>query len=244
MPLLKFNTSLVPREKWSEVLEEVFSPICGMDISVGSRPPGVEVEVCTLPEMGVSSNRVGAHKAYRTHEHISDGDDSVLIAIPRQGILSVRFPHRVEQQCRPGAVVIASAEKAFSAENEDFLHSCVIGVRREWFASHVAQPDALMDSLVLPENLDALNLLLSYVDTIVSNGNILDTQAMELIELHLHELIALALGKHPGPKSEGRDFGGDRRFIIQQVRQYIHSNVREVALQKRDDNFLPCDSPS
>lgn len=229
MSLFKFNANLVSPEKWSEALEEVFSPLCGMDISLGNKAPKVEVEVCALPGINVSNNRVDAHKAYRTYRHIADGDDSVLIAIPRTGELAVNFSSGVTHQCRPGNVIVAAADKPFSAENQSFLHSCVIGVQRDWFESRFSDNNSFINSMSSPANADALRLLVKYVDTIIANGDEIGERAERLSAVHLHELLALALGGQSGPVSGGND-RGTRRLHMQKIRQYMHSNMQKADL--------------
>lgn len=229
MSLFKFSTEGVSPEKWSEMLEEVFSPLCGMDISLGHRAPKVEVDVCVLPEINVSNNRVDAHKAYRTHRHIADGDDSVLIAIPRTGELAVNFSSGATYNCQPGNVIVAAADKPFWAENQSFLHSCVIGVQRDWFEDRFRDSHSFMNSMIEPTNAEALRLLVKYIDTIIANGDAIGAHAEKLSSVHLHELLTLALGGQSGPVSGGSD-RETRRMRMQKIRQFMHSNMQKMDL--------------
>lgn len=229
MSLFKFNTDQVSPEKWSEALEEVFSPLCGMDISLSNRAPKVEVDVCVLPGINVSNNRMDGHKAYRTYRHIADGDDSVLIAIPRTGELAVNFSGGITHHCQPGNVIVAAADKPFSAENQSFLHSSVIGVQREWFEDRFSDSHSFMNSLTAPANPEALRLLVRYIDTIVANGDEIGARAEKLSSVHLHELLTLALGGKAGPIPGGSD-GEVRRARMQKIRQFMHSNMQKADL--------------
>nr|WP_010133119.1 hypothetical protein [Microbulbifer agarilyticus] len=197
MALVKFSTRLIPPEKWNEAFEEVFSPICGADLDLGQRAPATDVDVCVLPGMGISNNRIGAHKAYRSHRHIVDGDDSIVVAIPRTGQLTIDFANRGAQRCAVGNLLVASSDTPFTAENEYFLHSSVFSVQRSWFESQFGGSASLVNCVRTPANLQALRLLLKYSDNVIGNGHFFEERAAQLSVVHMHELLALALGAQP-----------------------------------------------
>lgn len=194
MALVKFSTRLIPREKWNEAFEEVFSPICGADLHLGRRAPDTEVDVCSLPGMGISNNRIGAHKAHRNNRHIVDGSDSVIVAVPRTGHFTIKFSGGGEQKCGVGNVMVAAADKPFSAENEYFLHSSVFSVERSWFERQFGGSAALVNCVRSPENVQALRLLLNYSDAVITNGHFFLDRGAHLSVLHLQDLLAISLG--------------------------------------------------
>ena len=175
-------------------LAETYAPLCGLEVDVSEDQLDVDVTVRGLPQIVVSDSLLVDHKARRTHKHIADGDDSMMLVIPRRGVLGISSKSQGEQICGPGQLHLLPQEDPWTSQNEGALFVTSIGLPQSFLKSRISAPDKVIGKSFQPVDSNAYRLLTGYLENLYRTGEILSGSLAKLAELQIMDLAALVLG--------------------------------------------------
>ncbi|MGJ4888332.1 AraC family transcriptional regulator [Bradyrhizobium sp. HKCCYLRH3099] len=128
----------------------------------------------------------------RSGRHLTDGADTVLLAINRKGTAFVEAAHQA-QELREGDAVILSGAEPCAFHRASSGRSLTLRVPRVMIeAADLSIEDAVMRPI--PAGHGALQLLDHYASWLMSSGGAIDAQLLNLSVRHVQDLLALAIG--------------------------------------------------
>lgn len=194
MNYLRFNSREFSDADRRTALAETYAPMCGLDMDVSGDRLDVDVTVRALSRIVVSDSFLIDHKAWRTRSHIADGDDSMVLLMPRQGMLGISSGSRSEWMCAPGQLHLLPLEEPFVSQNQGSHYITSIGLPKSFLENRLSAPDKVIGKSFQPADGNAYRLLLGYLETLYRTGEILSGPVAQLAELQIMDLAALVLG--------------------------------------------------
>jgi AraC-like DNA-binding protein len=183
----------------------------------------------TLPALQLMEASASPMTITRSGEFLADGNDDIIVAINRTGSAVVSSCGQ-QQSLRPHEAIILSGAEAASFDRTTLGRSFTLRVPRPIVESAVPNID---DRLMRPisGDRDALKLLESYTGWILSAGASVDSQLLNLSALHVHDLLALAIGPTPDFAETART-RGLRAARLKLAKAYIvaHSDRRDISI--------------
>lgn len=207
MTYTKYSSRDVAPSQRRDALAETYVPLCGMDCDIRNDQVDVAVAVRGLSRLAVADSYIPDHKAYRTRSHIANGDDSMLLVIPRAGEVSVMHKKAHQSFIKPGEVHLIPLDSPFVTENEGPLKVTGINLPGSIMERHLVNPDEVIGKTISPENQGAFQLLLGYADAIHTLGEDLSEESARLADLHMMDLVALTLGFAEEEREESPESG-------------------------------------
>lgn len=194
MTYTRFSSRLVEESKRKDALAETYMPLCGMDVAICNETVDVEVAVRGLSRLAIADSHLMDHRAERNQSHIATGDDSMLLVIPREGAVSVFHKKQHGGFFKPGEMHVIPLDSPFVTENRGYLHVTGINLPGAFLEQHMVSPDKIVGQTLRPVHQDAYQLLLGYVDSVHARGENVTEEVSRLADLHIMDLVALALG--------------------------------------------------
>ncbi|WP_105102393.1 helix-turn-helix domain-containing protein [Microbulbifer pacificus] len=229
MGYFRFNSQDYSESERRTALAETYAPLCGLDVDVGCEQLDVNVAVRTFPRAVVADSYLLDHKAWRTHAHIADGDDSMMLVIPRQGALGITSGSTSESICKPGQMYLLPLEDPYISRNQGALFVTSIGLPRQFLESRLAAPGRVIGKNFHPQDRSAYQLLLGYLENLYQSGDSLSDSAAKLAEIQLMDLAALVLGVD-GENEVIAGNRGVRQARYQAMRNYIRLRMFDPEL--------------
>ncbi|WP_299594384.1 AraC family transcriptional regulator [uncultured Microbulbifer sp.] len=229
MNYLRFNSRDYPEANRRTALAETYAPLCGLDVDVSSGRLDVDVTVRGLSQIVVSDSLLINHKASRTRSHIADGDDSMMLVIPRQGMMEISSGTRQERMCAPGQLYLLPLEDPFVSQNQGKHFVTSIGLPQSFLQSRLSAPDRVIGKTFQAADSNAYRLLLGYLENLYHTGEILAGPVATLAELQIMDLAALVLGFD----EESEVIAGNRgvrQVRYQAMRNYIKLRMFDAEL--------------
>lgn len=229
MSYFHFETSVFTESERSEALEEIYSPMCGLDIDIQHSQCNVDVKVRSFSSLAISDAQLSNHRAYRSYQRVADGDDSMLLIIPRRGHVGVNHRRRERFTCAPGELHMVPVERPFLSYGCDNLGVATISLPGSWVETRLSRANDWIAKTHRPSNTGALSLLVGYLDSVLAMHGELSRKSEQLAERHLLDLIGLVLGvNEAGTKAaQGR---GARYARLQMMRNYTRQHMTDSVL--------------
>lgn len=193
MKFIDFSSEDFPQQKLSTAFEEVFGPICNMNIQIEGSDVRTESRIAVHDSFAFADTEIRNHWSDRSYSHIADGDDSMLLVLPRSGIMGVNADGRGEQVCRPGQMYVVPTDQRFGTRDEGYVHVLNVTVPRDWVEKRMLQRDLLVGKVQTPTDSSALQLLMRYTDHVLASKDAMTPKLAELVELQFLDLLALTL---------------------------------------------------
>jgi AraC-like DNA-binding protein len=187
-----------------------------------------------LPGLSISAVSGSAVRATRTRE-MAEGNDNLALVINLQGGATFSQFGR-DATIRPGsAVLISDADPSCMVRMQS--RSLSIHVPRAVLTPMLSHPDAMLMA-VMPRSLEALRLLIGYVDLLTRDRTSIATAELQhLAADHVHDLIAMTIGatRDSAEIAAGRGLRAARMRAIKAdiVRNLASGNVTADALAGR-----------
>ena len=151
-----------------------------------------ESSIRVLPDLKIWSCSVTKAELQRTPSLIADGDDSLVLAVVRQGQSLVVQQGR-EAIFGVGEALFWSTEASGFYHSSDAMDILTLTIPRRSLASLVADMDR-KTMKPIPPSTEALGLLVSYTEMLHHAPAITAPDLLALSASHIHDLAALALG--------------------------------------------------
>ena len=229
MSYFHFDTREVPEGERRKSLEEIYSPMCGLDIEIQGRRTDVDVKVKAFPSLAISDAHLSKHRAYRSYQHVADGDDSMLLIIPRRGHVGINHRRRDCFTCTPGELHMVPVDRPFISYGFDRLNVATISLPCSWVETRLLRAGEWIGRTNSPANSGALNLFIGYLDSVFAMRDELSEKSEQLVEQHLLDLLCLVLGVNDSDTkvAQGR---GARYARLQMMRQHVRKHMIDSAL--------------
>ncbi|WP_051687290.1 helix-turn-helix domain-containing protein [Microbulbifer sp. HZ11] len=229
MGYFRFNSQDYSESERRTALAETYAPLCGLDVDVGDEQLDVNVVVRAFPRTVVADSFLVDHTAWRTHTHIADGDDSMLLVIPRQGVSGIASGGGSEQFCTPGELYLLPLEDPYVSRNEGAHFVTSIGLPKQFLESRLAAPDRVIGKSFRPRDASAFELLLGYLKNLYHARDDLSDSAAKLAEIQIMDLAALVLGVDSDSEVAAGN-RGVRYARYQAMRNYINLRMFDPEL--------------
>lgn len=210
-------------------LEEIYSPLCGLDINLAHSLNHVDVKVKVFPSLAISAAHLSEHRAYRSYQHLADGDDSMLLIIPRHGQVGVQHRRRTQYTCAPGELHMVPVEHPFVSFGVAELDVATISLPAQWVETRLARANDWIGKTQAPVSAGALRLLTGYLDAILPIGDNLSKRSEQLAEQHLQDLVGLVLGMNDADTHVALGRGG-RYARLRMMRLFARQNMKDPGL--------------
>ncbi|WP_406828715.1 helix-turn-helix domain-containing protein [Microbulbifer sp. ARAS458-1] len=229
MHYLRFSSREFSHGDRRAALAETYAPLCGMDVEVYSDDLDIDIRVRSLSRIVVSDSFLVDHKAKRTQAHIADGDDSMLLVIPRQGVLGINSASGDEWMCAPGQLHLLPLEDPFISQNNGAFSVTSVSLPRKFLETRLSSPGKVIGKSFQPADSNAYSLLLGYLENLNRTGEILSGPVANLAELQIMDLAALVLGvdRETSVVAGNR---GVRQARYQAMRNYIKLRMFDADL--------------
>ena len=229
MNYLRFNSRDFAAADRRTALAETYAPLCRLEVDFSGDRLDVDVTVRGLSQIVVSDSYLVDHTAWRTPAHVADGDDSMMLVIPRQGMLGIAAGNKAESICGPGQLFLLPQEDPWISRSESTLFVTSIGLPRSYLQSRISAPDKVIGKSFQPSDTYAYRLLTGYLENLYRTGEILSGPVAKLAELQIMDLAALVLGVN----EECEIIAGDRgvkQARYQAMRNYIRLRMFDADL--------------
>ncbi len=237
--LIRFSTTHVPkrdrlpfwREHWARGAVN-----CDVEVDSGL-PFRAEAELLLWPDLRAFWSKESPMRYSRSRGQAADGDDSVVFLIRQDGFSTVAQRGRDVSLGKGDGVGFLGAEPASAAVSEVECLSLVTS--RTALAPLIGNDVASKAMRVVPSHSEALRLLTNYAGILRRSSAPMTPELRHLIAIHIHDLIAMALGatRDGVAIAEGR---GLRAARLRAVKADILANltnadltVNAVALRQR-----------
>ncbi|MCQ3829019.1 helix-turn-helix transcriptional regulator [Microbulbifer elongatus] len=229
MHYLRFSSREFSQGDRRTALAETYAPLCGMDVDVYSDDLDVDVRVRSLSRIVVSDSYLVDHKAHRTHAHIADGDDAMLLVMPRQGVMGIASAGGDEWMCAPGQLHLLPLEDPFKSQSDGAFTVTSVSLPRKFLEARLSSPDKVIGKSFQPADNNAYSLLLGYLENLNRMGEILSGPVANLAELQIMDLASLVLGvdRETSVVAGNR---GVRHARYQAMRNYIKLRMFDAEL--------------
>lgn len=224
MPFSHFSIAEFPGSGRSEALEEIFSPLCGVDIEVANASSQVDARVFDLPGLAVADSTFSDHRATRSHRHLVDGDDSMVLVFPRFGTVCFEYRGGSSDTCSAGGAYLLPLNHPFVSSSNDTLRVTSLGLPASWIESRLKNPDSVIKTELSVSGRSEVAILLGYVDMLMSTGPLTSVDAERLSAVHLLDLVGLVMDtkEETAHVAQGRGLK-QARFTL--MRKYINANM-------------------
>lgn len=229
MPYSCFDAKDYPKHERCKALESIYSPLCGVDIDAQDPGNNVNVAVRAFADFAISSATLSKHCAYRSYQHIADGDDSMMLILPRSGSVGVNHRRRGVVSCSPGKMHLTALEHPFVCSSEDDLRVTAISLPARWVETRLTRVNERLLRTSSPESSGAMQLLTCYLDSVLAMDNSLSERSEQWVGLHLQDLISLVLGVN-AEDSHAAHGRGARYARLLMMREYIRHHLTDPAL--------------
>jgi AraC-like DNA-binding protein len=203
---LYFDTDALPeRDRFPAFCEGMFRHIVGADIAkIGPAPFRGTLDVLRAGVARIANISVTAATISRHANHVSDGDDDVVIQLWQQGLAGLmQGKHESCVKSREALIIDNAMPARICTEGPSRFWALLIP-RQRMIAS---RPEVTHFAGAKVADQSAFQLLFSYLEEVVLEG-LQEPQSAQLFGNHLVELAALALGGAPRRLVE--DDGGIR----------------------------------
>ena len=229
MPYSYFDAREYPKHERCKALEEIYAPLCGVDIDASDPTSNVHVAVRTFSDFAISNASLTKHRAYRSYQNIADGDDSMFLILPRNGSVGINHRRRGVVNCSPGEMHLTALDHPFVCSSEDNLRVTAISLPSRWVETRLARINERVLKTSSPENSGAMQLLTCYLDSVLAMDSGLSAQSEQWVGLHVQDLISLVLGTN-AEESRTAHGRGARYARLLMIREYIRNHLTDPAL--------------
>ncbi len=230
-PIVQLSTEELPaRDRVSRWREHFGRIMLRVDIE-----PSREVPFCArirslpLPGLLLMEGSSSPVRISRRGQHLSDGNDDVVLAVNRTGAVIVESGGR-EQTLREGDAIVLSGSEPAAFDRRSSGQSLTLRVPRAIIEATPWSIDELFMRPIVRDR-SALKLLTNYAGWLLDSGGTIGEQPLALAARHVQDLLALAIGNAP-------DFGGTARTRglraarLKLAKAYIvsHSQRRDISI--------------
>ena len=189
---LRLSTALLPeRDRIPIWREELGRNVLRVDIEALSEPFYADATLLALPGLRMIGATSSAMRLARTREFTTDGDDSLGFVINLSGDRSLA-QRGEEIALGAGTGVLLRHEEPAALTCAEGSHFGLV-LSRAALAGRVRDLDDAMLRLV-PHGSEPLRLLVDYLKAVREDFTFATPEFCELVVLHVHDLVALALG--------------------------------------------------
>jgi AraC-like DNA-binding protein len=190
---------------------------------LGSTPFHGKSLVRVLPDLTLGLIVSEPIRITRTRKLVADGNDDLILGVMLDGGAVVGQEGREDVEVRRGEAVICANESTGSSNHQGAVDFMAITIPRAVLVPHLVHPDSAVLS-VIPRQVEAMRLLTSYAQMVLSSGVSPDMRA--LVAGHVHDLAALALGatRDAAHMAAGR---GLRAVRLKAIKADIVANLTE-----------------
>ncbi len=207
-----FDTDALPEhDRFPVFCEEMFRHIVGADIAkIGPEPFRGALEVRRTGVVRIANISVTTASISRHPNHVSDGDDDVVIQLWQQG--SAGLTQGKHESC-------VKSREALIIDNAMPARICTEGPSRFWALLIprdriiALRPEATRFAGTKLADESAFRLLFGYLEATIAEG-LEEHRTAQLFGNHLIELAALALGGAPRRLAEAEGIRAARRSVI------------------------------
>lgn len=193
MQFFNFSSEDYPEAKRGAAFEEVFSPICNLNVQIDGSDTRTDSRIAVHDTFAIADTEIRNHWSDRSYSHMADGDDSLLLVLPRAGSIGVNSRGQGEEVCRPGQMYVVPTDQRFGTRDEGFVHVLNVTVPREWVERKMLQKDLLLGKVHRPADSSALQLLMRYTDQVFALRDEMTPKTSKLVGLQFLDLLALTL---------------------------------------------------
>jgi AraC-like DNA-binding protein len=183
----------------------------------------------SLPDLRLLDGASSPVTISRRRQHLADGNDDVVVAVNRTGMVAIESGGR-EQTLREGEAIVLSGAEPFTFNRTSFGRSFSFRVPRRTFeTTDLSIDEALMRPIA--QDRSALKLLTNYADWLLRSDAGLDRHLLGLSVRHLKDLLALAIDDAPA-LPETTKIRGLRAARLKLAKSHIisHSERRDVTI--------------
>jgi AraC-like DNA-binding protein len=222
--VLNFSTDDFPdRDKVSRWREEFARGVVNMDVEpLGDKPFRSVSQIHLFPDLKIWSCQVSAAEVTRTRALAANGEDSVVLAIIRQGRTRVAQKGQ-EIYLGQGSAVLWSSQSAGVFHNPGDMDIVTMAFPRESLKRTVGDLDRVLLKHI-PASTEVLQLLRQYADMLRAQSTIREPRLRALAASHVQDLTALVLGATREGEHAARA-GGLRAARLQAVKTDIMANI-------------------
>jgi AraC-like DNA-binding protein/regulator of extracellular matrix RemA (YlzA/DUF370 family) len=227
--LLKFSTDDLPdRDRVAIWREEFARGVVKVDVQrLGEGPFRSESRIRILPDLKIWSSLVSSSELRRTRPHVADGDDSVVLAIIKNGRTSVAQRDQ-EAIFSEGEGFLWASDATGLYSTPGVLDFITFAFPRRSLGSVVRDLDKVLMKAIPPAT-EALRLLLSYSAILQADSAPVDPPLLSLSSAHILDLAALALGATRDAVQSAKN-GGLRVARLQAIKSDINANLSQPDL--------------
>jgi len=228
---IRFNTdALLERDRFPAFCEEIIRRYTGLDITTEDElnfHATIELQRVGMIDLGtIFSTPV---RTFRSSSRLQDGDDALIISLPRSGLLR-QTQRGVDEKIESGEAIISDCRYRYIGELNVISRSSFwnLKVPRSKIAN-LPSSKLKLAGTKLDKDAVALRLLFGYLDGTYHIYPGSDRRAVMLYEQHIVDLVALALGAE-GDTREQAELGGARVVRQAAILHEIETRISDSSL--------------